>query len=30
MPDFNASLDAEGIRPDPGAVLEVPRRRGRQ
>ncbi|MCH7992646.1 MAG: hypothetical protein IIC35_09545, partial [Gemmatimonadetes bacterium] len=30
VPEFNASLDAEGIRPDPGAALEVPRRRGRQ
>ena len=28
LPEFNASLDAEGIRPDPGAALEVPRRRG--
>jgi len=28
VPDFNTSLDAEGIRPDPGARLEVPRRRG--
>ena len=28
VPEFNASLDAEGIRPDPGAALEVPRRRG--
>jgi chromosome segregation ATPase len=30
VPDFNASLDAEGVRPDPGARLEVPRRPGRQ
>ena len=28
VPDFNTSLDAEGIRPDPGVRLEVPRRRG--
>lgn len=28
VPEFNASLDAEGIRPDPGAALLVPRRRG--
>ena len=28
VPEFNALLDAEGIRPDPGAALEVPRRRG--
>jgi hypothetical protein len=26
VPAFNASLDAEGVRPDPGERLEVPRR----
>ena len=28
IPAFNASLDAEGIRPDPGVAIDVPRRRG--
>ncbi|MDA0329924.1 MAG: hypothetical protein O2958_13065 [Gemmatimonadetes bacterium] len=28
MPAFNDSLDQEGIRPDPGAAIEVPRRGG--
>jgi len=29
VPAFNAALDAEGVRPDPGEALEVPRRSGR-
>jgi photosystem II stability/assembly factor-like uncharacterized protein len=29
IPDLNAALDAEGVRPDPGRVLEIPRRSGR-
>jgi photosystem II stability/assembly factor-like uncharacterized protein len=28
VPAFNTSLDAEGVRPDPGEVLDVPRRSG--
>ena len=29
VPSFYDALDAEGVRPDPGETLEVPRRRGR-
>jgi photosystem II stability/assembly factor-like uncharacterized protein len=29
VPALNAELDAEGVRPDPGEALEVPRRSGR-
>ena len=28
VPSFYDSLDAQGVRPDPGETLEVPRRRG--
>jgi chromosome segregation ATPase len=28
VPGFNAAMDAQGVRPDPGAALAVPRRGG--